>query len=288
MTPAEGRALAGAGAAHLALLAALSAGWLSRPPEPLPETVTDVEIVTEIARETSAPAPPRPSPPAPPRETAAPPPLETPPDPAPPEPAPPEPVPDAVPPPEPAPPRPEPKPEPRPKPAPPKPAPLKPTPPKPAPAKPRPAERLDASELTDLLDKALPKAPRKPLDTSALAKSIEAATPRNARVDPRALASLQAAIRAQIAPCWNPPIGGADVRKMTVVLRIELGRDGAVLGRPAILSQTGVTGQNGDYARAFAETARRAVLRCAPLKLPADLYESWRSFELNFDPSEIT
>lgn len=280
MTTGERQALAGAGVAHLVLFAALSLGWtMSREPLVAPELSVPVEIV-EIAPETRVTEQPRPSAAAAPRETAAPPPEPEPvPAPQPPEPTP---IPDAVPPPEPAPPKPKPEP---------KPSPSKPTPPKPAAAKAAPkapTERLDASELSSLIDKTLPKARTRPLDTSSLAKSIEQAIPKGARVDARATASLQAAIRAQVAPCWNPPIGGADVKKMTVVLRIGVAKDGSVLGRPEVLSQTGVTGQNGDYARAFAETARRAVLRCAPLKLPADMYDAWKTFELNFDPSEMT
>ena len=50
----------------------------------------------------------------------------------------------------------------------------------------------------------------------------------------------------------------------------------------------GMTAANADYARAFAETARRAVLRCQPLKLPAELYDLWGSVEINFDPEEMT
>ena len=36
-----------------------------------------------------------------------------------------------------------------------------------------------------------------------------------------------------------------------------------------------------------AETARRAVLRCSPLKLPAKLYEFWRQADINFDPESM-
>jgi hypothetical protein len=102
------------------------------------------------------------------------------------------------------------------------------------------------------------------------------------------MATLEAAIRAQIAPCWNPPVGGQDVRNMTAVLRIRLNRDGSVASPPEFVSQTGATEANAAYARAFVETARRAVLRCAPLDLPAELYGEWREFELNFDPRMLT
>lgn len=149
----------------------------------------------------------------------------------------------------------------------------------------RPAE---LQELANLIDKALPKAKRKTLDASDFAKSIEKALPKGARLDARATATLEQAIRAQIAPCWNPPIGGEDVRNMTVLLRIQLNKGGAVVGVPEVLGQTGVTPGNQSYARAFAESARRAVIRCAPLELPDEYYDAWKLFELNFDPSKMT
>lgn len=276
----ERLSLAVALGAHLILLAILSLGLQSiTPPAPVEDPIP-VELVT-IADVSRVVAPPKPSIKAAPRET-----VEA----TAPEPTPPAPEPKSVPTPEPDP-LPDPKSE---KPKPPKPDKVKPVekpvekpaPPKPEKAKPAP-KLLDAEALSTLLDKSLPKAKVKPLDTSALAKSIEKSLPRTARVDARATASIAAAIRAQVAPCWNPPIGGADVRKMTVLLHIEINRDGSIAGRPGVVSQTGVTSANSDYARAFAETARRAVLRCAPLKLPADLYDQWKTVEINFDPSDL-
>ena len=257
----ERQALLGAGAAHLVLIAALSLGFaMQSSPLPPAEEMIPVEFV-EIAdapRVTEAPAP---SPKAAPQDSAAP-------APAPPTPPVPMvtanaiPLPDA------------------------KPEPEVATPPSPAPKS--DAKPLDFSKLANLIDKALPKARTKPLDTSDLATKIAAAAPKNARIDPRAAATLAQAIRSQVAPCWNPPIGGADVRKMTVVIRADYGRDGRVIGTPVVTTQTGATAGNSDYARAFAETARRAVLRCSPLTLPPKLYDLWKSVEINFDPESMT
>ncbi|MBC7507079.1 MAG: hypothetical protein H7267_15390, partial [Sandarakinorhabdus sp.] len=246
----ERQALIGAGAAHLVLLAALSLGWqMQRQPLAPAEEMIPVEFV-EIADAPRVVEAPAPSIKAAPQETTAPAPA-----------APAEPTPmvavNAVP-------LPDVKPEPKPE--------------KPAPAKTKPDARpLDTSMLSNLIDKALPKAKTKPLDTSDLATKIAAAAPKAARVDPRAAATLAQAIQAQVAPCWNPPIGGADVRKMQVVIRAEYGKDGRVIGTPTVVSQTGVTAGNNDYARAFAETARRAVQRCSPLTLPPKLYDLWKS-----------
>ena len=171
----------------------------------------------------------------------------------------------------------------------PPPEPVKPKPVKPnaAPTK-APPSPLDTSSLASLIDKSLPKAPKKTLDTSKLAKELNTAAPKTATVDPRAAATLAQAIRAQVAPCWNPPVGGRDVRRMTVLVRVQYGRDGRVIGMPDAGTPSGMTAANADYARAFAETARRAVLRCQPLKLPAELYDLWSSVEINFDPEEMT
>jgi hypothetical protein len=138
---------------------------------------------------------------------------------------------------------------------------------------------FDPASIERLIERASPARP---------APAQGARAPGAQRVDARQVASLEQAIRAQIAPCWNPPIGGADVQNMTALLRIRLNRDGSVAAPPELISQTGATAGNAAYARAFVDTARRAVLRCAPLTLPPDLYSWWRDFELNFDPRLMT
>jgi outer membrane biosynthesis protein TonB len=294
----ERGALLLAGGAHLALLAALSLTWAAQHSDaPSFEEMSPVEVL-DISDVPSVTEIPQPSIEAAPQETveASAPELSPEETVAEPEPAP---VPQPAATPEPEPrlsdvPPPEARPEPEPRPVETKKAEVKPA----APAKPRSEtkpqatkvapKRLDAQELANLIDKDLPKARRKPLDTSALADSLEKAIPRGAKLDARATATLAQAIRAQVAPCWNPPIGGADVREMTVVLRIDLRKDGTVDGAPDLVSQTGVSSGNQAYAKAFADSARRAVLRCSPLKLPADLYDAWKTVELSMNPSEMT
>lgn len=255
-----------AGTAHLALLAALSLSWaMTAKTLPTFEEMAPVEVVriADIPKVTEAPEPSIDAAPQETVEAAAPEPEEA-------EPAPPEPeaISDVPPP--------DAKPLPRPKPA-----------PKVEAVKPAP-KKLDTQQLANMLDKDLPKAPRKPLDTSKFADTIEKALPKGARLDARASATLVQAIRAQIAPCWNPPLGGDDVRHMTVLLHIRFARNGSVVGVPEVLAQTSVSAGNAAYSKVFAESAKRAVIRCSPIKLPADLYEAWRDIEFNFDPSQMT
>ena len=280
----ERRAVAIVAAAHILLFAGLSLALKSVTPPPPPDEGVPVEIVTAAeARAAARPAPtppPAPAPdPAPAPEPAPPPKVETP--------APPKAI-DAVAEPD-------------------KPAPEKVTPEKAKPKQPKPkpldtdalssllakaaprAKPLDTKALSKALDAAVPKA--KPLDTTALGKSLEAALPKAAalptRGDPRIAAGIAAAIRAQVTPCFTPPVGGAAAGKITALLHIAISRDGSIAGRPGLVSQTGVTGANAAYARAFAEAAMRAVLRCAPLKLPAAQYDQWAQVEINFDPANF-
>lgn len=283
----ERRALIGVGLAHVALVAAFSLGWASiaepTPAAPDAIAVDFVEIAETPKRvETRAPAAPlEPDTPAPPPPPAA-------------EPA----ANDLEPVPEPAPAEPEPEPvvetatEPAPPPV------ARPRRPRPQPpvevAEPRPRTparrpREEESDLASLLDETIGRAPaprpprRRPAPEPVEPFDDAPTGPERAELDANAMATLVQAIRGQIVPCWNPPQGLA--RPSTVTLRIQLAPDGRVDGRPEI---TAISGERDrDARRAFDESAKRAVLQCAPLRLPADLYEAWRDIELNFDPKDL-
>lgn len=305
----ERQAIVLAGAAHLALLVALSLGWAaSRPPAMAePEAIAiDLSKIAEVPQATNAPAAPVIAP--------KPEPAFTPPPPGPPmpalEPAPPPPAPRA-----------EPEPAPPPKPAErgPKPEPRKPDPlvtdkasPTPAPGKteakedPRERRRPDDAKLSSILGKAL--GPAKPAEKQArlsdilggalgpakpAAKPAKPAaapdlpqgqpSPARAAPGPEVTASLAQAIASQIYKCWDVPTGTPG--RMTVTLRLRLDASGAPIGLPQV---TGGTGEApAALRRAFDESARRAVLRCAPLRLPPEMYDLWKDIELNFDPRNI-
>jgi outer membrane biosynthesis protein TonB len=290
-SPGERQSFAIVAVVHLLLLGGLSLALRSVTPPPAPDEGVPVEIVTAAEARAIAAPPPAPAPPAPEAPEPAPPPAAA----SPPEPASPpkaeetKPIDDAA---------------PRAK---TKPQPNNPRPEKPKAEKPEP-KPLDIAALTRQLDKATPKAkpfdpkalaksldaaiPKaKPFDPAALSKSLDAALPKAAalpkRGDPRVAAGIAAAIKAQVTPCWTLPVGGGATAKVTALLHIAINRDGSIAGRPGLVSQTGVTAANAAYARAFAEAASRAVLRCAPLKLPADQYDQWAAVEINFDPSNF-
>jgi outer membrane biosynthesis protein TonB len=252
VTPRAERAGLGiSAAAHVALFAVLSLGFFAAPqPLIVPQAPVDVSLVDEVALEAASPNPAT--------ETPAP---SIAPEIAPPEPeaAPPEPV---------APPQPEAVAKPTSKPALVKPL-AKPAPPKTV-AKPTPprGSRLGNDFLKGIGDQPL---------------ASTSQTPRTAKVGAQEMASLVAAIRRQVQPCAdriNNPGPGANT--ISTKLNLRLNQDGSFAARPIVVSQSGVDDENGRYAKRVGELAASAFVQCAPFELPAELYEGWKNFNLNY------
>ncbi len=91
------------------------------------------------------------------------------------------------------------------------------------------------------------------------------------------------ALRAAIEQCWLVPIGMSGAEEMRVTITMDLDKDGRITGAPRVAA----SGGEPNTRRAFAESARRAVLRCAPYNLPKEKYDTWSKVVVNFDPSDM-
>ncbi len=91
------------------------------------------------------------------------------------------------------------------------------------------------------------------------------------------------ALRNAIEQCWNVPMGLSNVEEMRVTITMNLAKDGNIDGRVDVEA----TGGHSQTRRAFAESARRAVLKCAPYNLPNEKYDTWSRVVVNFDPSQM-
>lgn len=91
------------------------------------------------------------------------------------------------------------------------------------------------------------------------------------------------ALRGQIQRCWNVPAGAADAQDLKVSVQFRLDPSGALDGAPQIVAGGGGAG----IERAAAESARRAVLACAPYTLPSDKYDAWAEVIVHFDPRDM-
>ncbi len=272
------------------LIAFLGIPHLMRPPveiaEPIPVEVVTIAPKTNVpkveAKPVEQPAPPKKA------ETPPAPPLPAPPKPAPeksevpppPQPTPPAPAPvlAALPPQPPPQPKPEKKPE-----RPPEPAetrtPLVPTPPK---AKPTPPQ-VTVESILKSVEKTKPRA--EPDQAEKVVKELaRAPKPVTSSLDNKMTMSEIDAVRRQIERCWNVPAGAKDAKNLVVDIHFVMNPDGTVR-EATIVDQARM--QSDGFFRTAAESARRAIYLCQPLRLPPEKYSDWQDITLSFDPSQM-
>ena len=278
--------LAGTGAAlafHVALVAALSIhlAQVDAPPEP---PAMEVELVDDIGLTAAAP-----------QSLATPPPPSQAPeigeaDPIEPTPAPmiapPPPTPAIIP--TPAPPRPAPvaKPAPPAKRVPPKAAPAKAArakaaPPKAAPAKAAPAKARPAPRASRIGDDFLKGIAEDAPPSRAPAK------PSAATFSAAAKADVASAIAAQIRPCaLRQRALGEGANRIRVKLSIRLTPTGRLKGAPTVIDISGVDEDNRQFKDLVEDQAIASYRECAPLRLPAELYQTptggWANIVMNY------
>lgn len=90
------------------------------------------------------------------------------------------------------------------------------------------------------------------------------------------------ALRRQIARCWSPPLGSVGADDLVVRVQMNLAEDGSLRGGPSVINSSG----NPAFGAA-ADSAVRAVRRCAPYSLPFEKYSAWADVIVNFDPREM-
>lgn len=91
------------------------------------------------------------------------------------------------------------------------------------------------------------------------------------------------ALRQKLGGCWSIPAGVDDAETLKVSVRFHLDRSGELEGRPEVVKGGAASGPG----RTAAESAVRAVQKCAPFNLPADKYDTWSEVVVNFDPSDM-
>lgn len=154
--------------------------------------------------------------------------------------------------------------------------------------KPADTQRLDAAALarSSGITKAAP-ATQTRLNSATIGSAIGEAAPRGVPgLTFRQKVDLAQKVRDQVMPCWNPP-SASEAGLAIVRLRFRLDRDGRVVGQPV---QSGVTGQteaNAAYVNLLTNSGRRAILMCAPIELPPELFEAWAQVEVEFNPRDL-
>jgi len=154
--------------------------------------------------------------------------------------------------------------------------------------KPRPPSQFDSKKLAALLDKR--QKTEQDFGKKLEEKGYEAA-PKITDIDLQQQAmQITDAISKHITDnnCWNVPAGAKGAQDMIIVIHFQLNPDGLLLGSPKVVDSARMNRSGQEFYRAAAESALRAVRKCAPYDfLPRDKFDLWREIEMNFDPSEM-
>lgn len=159
-------------------------------------------------------------------------------------------------------------------------------------SKPKPPSRLKSTRIAALIDRSIKeekenvkKDEKKKLEKKKNDKPKQPSV--FAGLQGRlATASIRDALSQKLAGCWVFPRGAKGVENMQVLVRISLRPDGTLLRQPEFVNAGDLS--DGFY-RVYAESARRAVLGCAPYsdvaKILFEIGES--SIDFNFSGAEF-
>ena len=136
-------------------------------------------------------------------------------------------------------------------------------------AKPKTERPFDQSKIAALLDKRDPS--RQSITGETLNSNAALGTAKGRAADNSA--TWGSMFRHQVENCWKKPYGGVEQERPEVAFNIRLTKEGKLEGMP-VQDGTAPTA----YARAYSESALRAIIQCQPYKLPAAYFDEWKSF----------
>ena len=157
---------------------------------------------------------------------------------------------------------------------------------------PKPAEKseatreFDPSKVAALLSREKPTRAAKTGDAESQTAALGSTRGTAPKLSLSQRNAIVGAVMQHVSPCWSPPSFAADAKSLAVVIAVDLDAQGVLAGEPDVVSYPA-----GPSGSAAASAALRALKRCitaqSPLKLPPELYGSWRALEINFDPRDM-
>jgi colicin import membrane protein len=147
----------------------------------------------------------------------------------------------------------------------------------PEPAKPK--ERVfDQSKIAALLDKRDPT--RQAVAGDVLNSNAALGLAKGKAADNSA--TWGAMFQDQVKRCWKKPDAGIDTQRVEAEFSIKLKRDGTLEAMP--VAQTSPT---NSYHRLLLESGLRAIIECAPYRLPPAYFDEWKYFAPVFDSKDL-
>jgi outer membrane biosynthesis protein TonB len=148
----------------------------------------------------------------------------------------------------------------------------------PQPSKPKAERPYDESKIAALLDKRDPA--RQAVTGDTLNSNAALGLAKGKAADNSA--TWGAMFKEQVLRCWRKPYGGIEAQRVESEFSIKLKKDGTLEAMPA--SQT-VPGS--PFQRVFQESGLRAIIECAPYRLPPAFFEEWKYFNPVFDSRDL-
>lgn len=99
--------------------------------------------------------------------------------------------------------------------------------------------------------------------------------------------TIRDAIQSQIYRCWSVPAGAKNAENLIIPLEIDYDKDGNPL-KVELAKGAQSKYRSDSFFRAAADSAKRAVRRCAPLQdMPPDTFKIWQYVDMNFNPKDM-
>jgi outer membrane biosynthesis protein TonB len=148
----------------------------------------------------------------------------------------------------------------------------------PEPAKPKTERTFDQSKIAALLDKRDPS--RQAVTGETLNSNAALGLAKGKAADNSA--TWGALFKEQVLRCWKKPYGGIEAQRVEAEFSIKLKKDGTLEAMPAAQTAPG-----SPFQRVFQESGLRAIIECAPYRLPPAFFEEWKYFNPVFDSRDL-
>tara|TARA_B100000575_G_scaffold282479_1_gene274208 strand:- start:490 stop:1458 length:969 start_codon:yes stop_codon:yes gene_type:complete len=142
-------------------------------------------------------------------------------------------------------------------------------------------EILDLNTIAALIDKKKENLAETKKDIDKISQSTD-----NTMDYSKLTLSEEDALKAQIFTCWSVPIGLPFSEDLLVRVKLELKPDGTV-DKLEMLDHIKMNTPGQEKFRTLADSVRRAIQLCNPLKVPTSGYERWKNMILNFDARDM-
>tara|TARA_Y100000768_G_scaffold363176_1_gene322610 strand:+ start:4224 stop:4844 length:621 start_codon:yes stop_codon:yes gene_type:complete len=139
---------------------------------------------------------------------------------------------------------------------------------------------IDIDSIKALLNKSLERASDNSITND---NNLE----KNKSLDTSGLTlSEEDALKAQIFSCWSVPIGLPFSEDLIIRVKLNLKSDGFI-EKLEILDQDKINAPGKEHLRILADSVKRAIKLCNPLKVPDRGHERWKELILNFDARDM-